>query len=117
MMYSPTEQLIVWLTSHGYTASTYPRQDATPPFVTVERTGGYVADLVDHPKMAVQTWAETEAEAEEMAIDIRDALLLGTLPYGYHSVQVNAGAYPFWDENTRYPRYQIVFDATTQLTE
>lgn len=116
-MYSVTEQLIVWLVEHGYTASTYPRKDATPPFITVERTGGHVADLVDHPTMAVQTWAVTEAEAEEMAIAIRDALLLSTLPRGVHSVRVNAGPYPFWDEATRYPRYQTVFDFTTQLTE
>lgn len=116
-MYSATEQLINWLAQRGYTASTYPRKDATPPFVTVERTGGYVADLVDHPTMAIQTWAETEAEAEEMAIDIRDGLLLESLPFGVHKAQVNSGAYPFFDESTRYPRYQIVFDLTTQLTD
>ena len=116
-MYSVTEQLIVWLVEHGYTASTYPRKDAVPPFVTVERTGGHVEDLVDHPAMAVQTWATTEAEAEEMAIAIRDALLLSKLPTGVHRCTVNSGPYPFWDEATRYPRYQIVFDFITQLTK
>lgn len=116
-MYSVTEAVINWLTDKGYTASTYPRRDATPPFVTVERTGGYVADLVDHPSIAIQTWAETEAEAEEMIILIRDALLLGDRPKGVHHVSVNSGAYPFWDEDTRYPRYQIALDLTAQLTE
>ena len=116
-MYSATEQLVAWLTEKGYTASTYPRKDAVPPFVTVERTGGYVADLVDHPSIAIQTWAQTEADAEAMAINIRDALLLGPLPYGVHHCAVNSGPYPFWDEFTRYPRYQIALDLTTQLTE
>lgn len=116
-MYSVTEQLIVWLHGLGYTASTYPSKDAVPPFVTVERTGGYVANMVDHPAMAIQTWATTEAQAEELALNIRDALLLGTLPVGVHHVAVNSGPYPFWDENTRYPRYQIVLDFTTQLIE
>lgn len=116
-MYSTTEQLITWLRGLGYTASTYPRKDTVPPFITVERTGGYVADLVDHPTIAIQTWGQTEAQAEELALNIRDALLLGALPAGVHNAQVNSGPYPFWDESTRYPRYQIVFDLTTQLTE
>ena len=74
-------------------------------------------DLVDHPSVAIQTWAKTEAEAEEMAINIRDALLLEERPYGVAFVKVNSGPYPFWDASTRYPRYQVVYDITTQLTE
>ena len=116
-MYSITEQLIKWLVSKGYVASTYPSKDSVPPFVTLERTGGGVMDLVDHPSVAIQTWAETEAEAEEMSLNIRDALLLEGKPYGVAHVSVNSGPYPFWDEATRYPRYQIVFDMTTQLID
>ena len=116
-MYSVTEQLIKWLVQHGYKASSYPSADAKPPFVTVERTGGSVADMVDHPSVAIQTWADTEAEAEEMALNIRDALLLESRPFGVTHVSVNSGPYPFWDESTRYPRYQLALDLTTQLTE
>ena len=116
-MYSVTEQLIKWLGDKGYHASSYPSKDAVPPFVTLERTGGSVRDLVDHPSVAIQTWAKTEAEAEEMSINIRDALLLEGRPYGVAFVKVNSGPYPFWDASTRYPRYQVVYDITTQLTE
>lgn len=116
-MYSVTEQVIRWLLEHGYNASTYPSIDTEPPFVTVERTGGNVSNLVDHPSVAIQTWADTQAQAEEMALDIRDALLLASTPRGVHHVSVNAGPYPFFDEYTRCPRYQTVYDFTTQLTE
>lgn len=116
-MYSVTQSVIVWLSAMGYVAHTYPQKDSAPPFLTVERTGGYVEDMVDHPTIAVQAWALTEAQAEELAITIRNAALTQALPYGVNRLEVNAGPYPFWDESTRYPRYQVVFDATCQLTE
>lgn len=115
-MYSVTEQFVTWLRERGYEASTYPRADAPDEFVTVERTGGGTADMVDHPTMAVQTWAPTATRAEEMARSIRDALLLGQRPAGVHNVAVNSGPYPFWDEDTRCPRYQLVLACTAQLT-
>jgi len=116
-MYSITEQTVSWLAGLGYTASTYPSKTATLPFVTVERTGGGVTDMVDHPLMAIQTWAATEEDAEEMAVAIRNEALMGSVPEGVHRMEVNAGPYPFWDEDTRCPRYQVVFDVTCQLTE
>lgn len=115
-MYSITEELVKWLDSLGYEASTYPPKTGDE-FVTVERTGGGVVDMVDHPIMAVQTWAKAETRAEEMANEIRLAALAGALPYGVHRMAVNAGPYPFWDESTGLPRYQVVFDVTCQLTD
>ena len=115
-MYSVTEQFVKWLSAQGYAASTYPPKSGDE-FVTVERTGGYVADMVDHPAIVVQTWAQTEARADEMAIEIRDLLLLGSLPYGVHHVAVDSGAYPFWDESTGMPRYQISLDCVSYLTD
>lgn len=116
-MYSITEQVVSWVGGMGYAASTYPPNNAPSEFVTVERTGGSVTDMVDHPLVAIQTWAATEARAEEMALDIRDEAIMGTLPDGVHRMDVNAGPYPFWDEYTKCPRYQVVFDVTCQLTE
>ena len=116
-MYSVTQAVIEWLTTLGYSAHSYPSKTLVPPFATVERTGGYVEDLVDHPTLAVQTWAETEAEAEQAAIEIRNEAMTNTLPSGVNRMAVNAGPYPFWDEETRFPRYQIVFDITCQLTD
>lgn len=115
-MYSITEEFVKWLHSLGFAASTYPPKTGTE-FVTVERTGGNVVDLVDHPSIAVQTWAATEPRAEEMANAIRNAALTSTLPVGVTRIDVNAGPYPFWDESTRLPRYQIVFNLTCQLID
>lgn len=116
-MYSATEQMVAWLSAKGHRASTYPPKNPPEEFVTVELVGGHVADMVDHPSIAVQTWAPTEARAEEIALGIRLDLLTGELPTGYHSVRVNAGPYPFYDQDTRCPRFQMVLDVTSQLTE
>lgn len=115
-MYSITEEFVNWLAGLGYAASTYPPADGDE-FVTVERTGGDVTDMVDHPTMAVQAWAQTEPRAEEMAVAIRNAALLSERPEGVTRIDVNAGPYPFWDESTRMPRYQVVFDVTCQLID
>lgn len=115
-MYSVTEQTIEWLDAHGYTAATYP-PDGVDEFVTVERTGGNVSDMVDFPTVAIQTWAQTEPRAEEMALEIRNIMLTGSRPYGVATVSVNSGPYPFFDEDTRLPRYQIAFDMVAQLTD
>ena len=116
-MYSVTEQFVAWLENAGYEASTYPSATAATEFVTVERTGGNVEDLVDHPTVAIQTWADTEARAEEMAVGIRNLLVTTSRPYGIAKGTVNSGPYPFWDESTGKPRYQTVFDCTAQLTD
>lgn len=115
-MYSITEQFVAWLSGYGYSASTYPPATGDE-FVTIERTGGAVADLVDHPMIAVQTWAQTEERAEEMANEIRNKALLSTRPVGVTRIDVNSGPYSYWDESTRLPRYQIVFDVTCQLID
>ena len=115
MIYSVTEAFVSWLSSLGYGASTYPPETGTE-FGTVERTGGGVEDMVDHPLIAIQAWAQTEAEAEEMANAIRYAALTAR-PEGVASIRVNAGPYPFWDESTRLPRYQLVLDCSCQLLE
>lgn len=113
-MYSVEESFVDWLTDKGYAASTYPPKEGTE-FVTVERTSGGVEDMLDHPTVAIQTWAATPARAEEMALSIRNALF-ASRPYGVAHIAVD-GLYPFWDEETRLPRYQLVLDCTAQLTD
>ena len=120
MAYSITEQVVAWLTGHGYAASTQPPADAPESpseFVTVERTGGGVSDMVDHPMVAIQAWAASEARAEEMANDIRLVALTCAPPRGVFRMGVNSGPYPYWDEDTRCPRYQVVLDVTCQLVD
>lgn len=113
-MYSVEQSFVEWLADNGYAASTYPSKEGSE-FVTVERTSGGVDDLIDHPIMAIQTWAQTAPRAEQMALAIRNALFFSR-PYGVASIHVD-GLYPFWDEETRLPRYQLVLDCTAQLTE
>ena len=115
-MYSVTQSFIEWLGSKGFEAHSYPLNDSTE-FVTVERTGGGVEDMVDRPSIAIQTWAQTEARAEEMAIAIKYALLTSALPVGVHHVSINSGAYRFYDEDTRLPRFQMYLDVVSQLTD
>ena len=113
-MYSVEQSFVEWLADRGYAASTYPPKDGTE-FVTVERTSGGVIDMIDHPTVAIQTWAQTAPRAEQMALAIRNALFYSR-PEGVAHIQVD-GLYPFWDESTRLPRYQLVVDCTAQLTD
>ena len=113
-MYSVEQSFVEWLADRNYAASTYPPEEGTE-FVTVERTSGGVEDMLDHPTVAIQTWAQTAPRAEEMALSIRNALF-NSRPEGVAHIQVD-GLYPFWDEETRLPRYQLVLDCTAQLTD
>lgn len=114
-MYSATEELVKWLTAKQYSAYTYPPKTGSE-FVTVERTGGAVTDKVDHPTFAIQAWAASIERAESMCIAIRNALVTGDVPVGF-STRVDADSmYPWYDESTRLPRYQLVINCTTQLT-
>ena len=114
-MYSATQSLIEWLTQKGYSAYSYP-PDAGSSFFTVERTGGGVIDLVDHPNFAVQAWAQSEADAEEMCLTVRELLVKGDVPSGFYRVEAES-LYPFYDESTRLPRYQLVLEVCSILTE
>ena len=113
-VFSITEALVSWITSLGYATSTYPPKTGSE-FVTIERTGGYASDLVDHPMVAIQTWAQTEERAEEMANNIMYAVLTSPRPDGVASMRVDAGPYPWWDESTKLPRYQLVIECAAQL--
>lgn len=118
--YSITEQMVEWLRALGLHASTRPPEE--PPmgpeaFATVERVGGGASDMVDRPIMAVQTWAPTEPQAEQMANAVRLAALVGPFPKGVHSLRVNSGPYQFYDASTRCPRYQLLLSCASQLTD
>ena len=114
-VYSIEEAVRNWLVGMGYNAYVRVPKDRPQRFVTVERTGGGVENMVDYPLIAVQTWAQTQAEAEEDAAAIRMVALVGNLPDGVHSMRVNAGPYKVYDEDSMQPRYQVVFDVACQL--
>lgn len=116
-MYSVIEAFVSHLLALGHAA--YANVPASPPaeFVTVERTGGSVTDMVDHPSLAIQCWAATDEAAERLANVVRTQLVTGTHPTGVTRVAVDSGPYRFYDEYTRCPRYQMALDATCQLTD
>lgn len=120
-MYSVTEAFVSHLLALGHAAyANVPAdEDESVPqeFVTVERTGGSVTDLVDHPSIAIQCWAATDEAAEHLANVVRTQLVTGTRPTGVTRVDVDSGPYRFYDEYTRCPRYQMALDATCQLTD
>lgn len=114
-VYSIEEAVRNWLVDMGYAAYVRVPKDRPQRFVTVERTGGGVENMVDYPLVAVQTWAQTQAEAEEDASAIRMVALVGNLPEGVHSMRVNSGPYKFYDEESMQPRYQVLFNVACQL--
>ena len=113
--YSVTAALVAWLKGLGYRASTSVPADRPDEFVTVERTGGGVSDMLDHPVVAIGTWAATEFGAEQMGRDIRSAALAGPRPEGVHSMRVDAGPYALGDAERGIPRYQLVLDITCRI--
>lgn len=113
--YSIEEALVSWLCDMGYDAHACVPRDRPKRFATVERTGGEVADMVDYPTVAIQTWAQSAAAAEEDACAIRLAAVSGQLPAGVHSMRVNSGPYKFYDEESMQPRYQTVYEVACQL--
>ena len=54
-VYSVEEAVRNWLVGMRYDAYVRVPKDRPQRFVTVERTGGGVTDMVDHPLIAVQT--------------------------------------------------------------
>ena len=115
-VYSIEEAVRNWLVDMNYDAYVRVPKARPQPFLTVERTGGNVADMVDHPTFAVQAWADTEPEAEEMLLEIRELLVTGDVPSGFYRVEAES-YYPWFDDSTRLPRYQLVLNCTTQLTK
>ena len=59
----------------GIPASSTVPEKRPARFATVERTGGGYSLGKDSPNLAVQVWAETEAEAYALAIMAREVLL------------------------------------------
>ena len=113
--FSVTQALVEHLRSMGYAASSRVPRKGPAEFVTVERVGGGTTSMVDHPSMAVQTWADSDARAEEMGNALKVALIINPPPAGVHSIRVETGPYQFYDQDTGKARYQLVLNVTCQL--
>lgn len=117
MAYSVLAEFTEWLEDEWYVGSSIVPESAPDSFVTIERTGGYVEDMLDHPTIAVQCWAATDADAEDMALELRNRLLTDPRPLGVSSIRIESGPYRFYDETTRCPRYQLTLDVTCRLSD
>jgi hypothetical protein len=105
--------VIAWITSnfefHAYDS---PPEDRAFAFATVERTGGPRENPgVDHPMVAIQTWATDKGTAYDMAAAIDSKMQdLKTVP-GISGASRNSLYY--FPDSDKTPRYQIVADITT----
>lgn len=83
--------------------------------ITVERTGGGIENQLDHPTVAVQSWAPTFEEAEALATQVDAAMR--DMPFGDDSVfGVEATTFQRWaDPDSGSPRYQGLYTLTTTI--
>lgn len=116
MAFSIEAALVAWLPDAvgvpSYAEVPDPRPDE---FTTVERVGGTSSVGIDAPVVAVQAWAKSRARAEEIALDVRDMVLVRgpDLVPEIRGVTVAGGPYQFADPDSRQERYQIQFSFTT----
>lgn len=117
MAYNVEASLIEWLPgavgAPAYADVPDPRPER---FLMVERTGGTCRVGIDFPTVAVQAWAETAYEASELALAVRDAMLLRAVEIPQiRRVDVGSGPYPAPDSDSRRPAYQVVFNMATEM--
>lgn len=88
-------------------------RDRPPKFVTVERTGGGSSDLLDHPTLAIQSWAASRALASALSHDVDRAMR--ELPYNHPDVsQCSRESLADWpDPDSKTARYQGTYTLTT----
>lgn len=78
-------------------------------FVTVERTGGSCTNKIRTDRLAIQSWAASEAEAAAL-----NELVIGAMEESVSCNEISKSKlnsnYNFTDTTTKHHRYQAVFD-------
>lgn len=117
MSYNVEASLIAWLPgivgAPAYAQVPDPRPET---FITVQRTGGTCTVGIDAPAVAVDAWAGSAYEASELALAVRDAMVLRAVevPEIRH-VDVGSGPYSSPDADSRQPAYRTVFNMITEM--
>lgn len=118
MSVSVTQAIVEWLESSGIDAHANVPASRPDRFATVQRTGGGASNTLDAPAVAVQFWAQSDADAEDDANALRDHVVLNRRLVGCSGidfVSVNAGPYPYPDPDSKQPRWQLVLDVVCRI--
>lgn len=95
--------------------ATVPRNYTGGQLVTIERVGGRADHLIDYGMYAVQAWADTHADAYQLASDVRDTLIDAPAHLAdIASTQVTS-MYNFNDLDSRQARYQLTVAASLMM--
>lgn len=113
--YSVERAFIDWLRATGVDARFWVPRDRPEGLVTVQRTGGEVENMVDHPQVTMTFWGTSAEEESDLALSVRTYLLGGSRPAGVRKVSQVTG--PLWypDPETRLPCYELVVDCTANI--
>lgn len=104
-------KMISWLNARELSAeamSSAPAGRSPHRCVTVERTGGPSDGFIDHPTVAVQSWAATKAEAEALALEV-DRVLVGGFADGVEIVSITRSGLAWFPTTKKEPRYQALY--------
>ncbi len=106
--------LIGWLNAQNIEAEAYAapeRWEGPKPsrFMTLERVGGPSNGYLDNPMVAVQFWARSKADAEELATEV-DRIILRDLPNEDAITHVSRNSLVYYPTEFGEPRYQAVYD-------
>lgn len=117
MSFDVIATLCMWLSSvTGVGAYAAPPEDRPDEFITIERVGGGTERGRDLPSLAIQAWAPTEAEAYELALEVRDLFIWNAAMEVASIAGSEVGSvYLFPDPESRSSRYQVDVDLVTGL--
>lgn len=106
--------IISWLNGQALGAVAFADIPADRPqrFITVERTGGGRDRFIDRPQTVVQVWADSRAEASELANTVAAALqgMIALPEVGRVTVESVVN----FPDVSGHPRYQIFITAVTK---
>lgn len=109
MAFDAVAALVAWLPGKcGVPVSSKVPEERPERFVTVERTGGARSIGSDRPALAVQAWAQTDAEAAQLALGCADALVRECAREIPQVCRCTVeGVYDFPDPDSRQSRQQL----------
>lgn len=100
-----------YLRENGIPAEVFVPRPRPDMFVSIERTGGNLSNVVlDHPMIVIQSWAQSRYEASELAYRV-DHLMGSISDNDPHICDCKRNSlYAFPDPESEQPRYQAVYD-------